>query len=90
MTARWRCPACRTRRTDYLFLLAHCKEKGHSVCNCGGYHHAHRPGSPYCHKNPMSALLDAERAGASADELADMAVDLAFDNPGRTASVCPF
>lgn len=38
----------------------------------------------------MSALLDAERAGASADELADMAVDLAFDNPGRTASVCPF
>lgn len=88
--ARWRCPDCRTRRTGWLFLLAHCREKGHALCLCGGYHYAHRPGSPFCEANPMADVRHADRAGEPPDVLRQMAVDIAFENHGETTSVCPF
>lgn len=87
---RYRCPACRTRRTDWLTLVAHCASAGHRVCNCGGYHYAHRPGSPYCTLNVWSDLRHAARAGESGDVLLDLAVDIAFENPGQAAVDCPF
>ncbi len=87
---RYRCPACRTRRTDWLSLLAHCAKSGHKLCNCGEYEYAHRPGSPYCKSNVWSELLYAERAGESKDVLLEIAAEIAFDNPGRASVVCPF
>lgn len=91
--ARYRCPACRTRRTGRLFLLVHCRATGHAVCNCGGYHHAHRPGSPFCCRNALSDLRHAERAGESEDVLLEIFANCAWDNPGtptRLGSEPPF
>lgn len=91
MSHRYRCPACRIRRTDWLSLQAHCRNSGHALCQCGGYHYAHRPGSPYCVHNPWSDLRHADRAGENAATLLDIAAHIAFDNPGQAAgSSCPF
>lgn len=88
---RYRCPECRTRRTDWLILQAHCAAAGHAVCNCGGYHYAHRPGSPFCKLNAWSDLRHAERAGEGAEKLLEIAIDIAFDNPGQPhVGECPF
>lgn len=91
MSHRYRCPECRTRRTGWLSLLAHCDSAGHALCLCGGYHYAHRPGSPYCTKNPWRDVKHAERAGESLETLQEIAADIAFDNPGRASITgCPF
>lgn len=91
MTHRYRCPECRTRRTDWLSLLAHCDKSRHALCRCGGYHYSHRPGSPYCMKNLWSDFNHAERAGESAEMLLEITADIAFDNPGQvTTTNCPF
>lgn len=58
---RYRCPECRTRRTDYRLFLQHQVDAGHKVCNGGGYHHAHRPGSKFCQANPLAVLNEAKR-----------------------------
>lgn len=85
----FRCPACRTRRADYGLFMAHVRTTGHRVCNCGGYHYAHRPGSPFCVLNPRSELLEASRRGESSEVLLDIAAHLAWETKGTTGA-CPF
>ena len=81
---RFRCPACRTRRTSFVELVEHCRVHGHTVCGCGGYHYAHRPGSPYCEQNAMIAVrIAARQEGITADELREIAVDCAWEKAGR-------
>ena len=87
---RYRCPACRTRRTSFVALLEHCREHGHRVCTCGGYHHPHRPHSPYCQQNAQSAALVAWRDGASADETLEISIDIALTSAGRELKVWPY
>lgn len=87
---RFRCPACRTRRTSFVALLEHCREHDHKLCTCGGYHHPHRPASPYCHHNPQSAALVAWRDGASDDEVSEISVELALTTAGRVMKVWPY
>lgn len=65
----FRCPECRTRRKDPALFTKHLQDTGHRLCICGGYHYAHRPGSPYCVKNPTSALHEASRHGADDADL---------------------
>lgn len=86
----WRCPACRTRRKDHGLFTRHLRESGHHLCTCGGYHFAHRPGSPYCTHNPWSDVLEASRRGESDEVLLEIAADIAWDTPGRVAAECPF
>jgi hypothetical protein len=87
----FRCPECRTRRRDYGLFTQHLKTTGHALCHCGGYHYAHRPGSPYCEGNPMSDVLLASRYGTPDSELADIAAWCAFTKPGKVSgAACPF
>ncbi|UZZ64546.1 hypothetical protein [Curvibacter phage PCA1] len=86
----FRCPACRTRRSDYKLFTQHLRTSGHKLCNCGGYHYAHRPGSPFCEQNPMGDVLVAARYGATDDELLDIAAEVAFTKQGKTSVECPF
>ena len=86
----FRCPACRTRRQDYGLFAQHLRESGHKLCHCGGYHYAHRPGSPYCVHNPWSALKDAIRRGESDEVLMDIAAEIAWDCPGKKGGEPPF
>lgn len=79
----FRCPACRTTRKDYTLFLRHVRTSGHRVCTCGGYHHVHRPGSPCCEQNPMSAYHDAVRRGATSDELEDVLMDFGVPTSGE-------
>lgn len=95
MTFVFRCPECRTRRRSHGLFTQHLRESGHKACICGGYHYKHRPGSPYCVHNPMSAALLASRYGASDDEVAEIALDLALSPSTaaakpRKAMACPF
>ena len=84
LTQRFRCPACRTRRTSFVALIEHCKDHGHKVCGCGGYHHVHRPGSPYCEQNAMSAVrIAARQEGITLAELQEIEVDCAWEKAGR-------
>lgn len=66
----FRCPACRTRRKDWGLFQEHLQATGHRACNCGGYHYAHRPGSPFCIENHLAALHEADRHGAGDADLA--------------------
>ena len=88
----FRCPACRTRRRDWSLFTRHIEATGHRLCNCGGYHYAHRPGSPFCESNPRSDVLLASRQGVPDDELLDIQADVAFSRPGRVykSQACPF
>lgn len=83
MSRRFRCPACRTRRTSFVLLLQHCADKHHGTCDCGGYHHPHRPGSPCCVANPMAAAHQALRAGATDDEVREIELDVVWHTPGK-------
>lgn len=72
-------------------MLAHIKESGHSLCTCGGYHYAHRPGSPYCRENIWSDVRHADRAGEPEEVLLEIAAHIAFENPGKPSKApCPF
>jgi len=82
-----RCPQCRTRRKDYALFLRHVAETKHAVCNCGGYHYPHRPASPYCEGNPLSALLLAERHGAEPEDLRRCAQHLIAEHPTHADKV---
>lgn len=64
-----RCPDCRTRRTTRGLFTRHVQQTGHRPCWCSGYHYAHRPGSPLCEYNPLSALRLADRDGADEGDL---------------------
>ena len=82
-----RCPACRTRRATYLSMQKHVADSGHALCDCGGYHYAHRPFSKFCKQNPMSDVWVAYRDGASVDVAQDIAIEIAFTRPGRPIRV---
>lgn len=79
-----RCPACRSRRTTFTSLLKHIEESGHKLCGCGGYPYAHRPGSPCCVQNPMSAVrVAAKQPGITDEELQEIELDCVWHNPGK-------
>lgn len=42
-------------------MKRHQADHQHHFCHCGGYHFKHRPGSPYCHKNPLSPIRQVAR-----------------------------
>ena len=77
-----RCPACRSRRATYQSLQAHIDATGHKLCACGGYHYAHRPGSPCCTANPRSAYNLALRADEPDEVLQEILVEMAWHHPG--------
>lgn len=83
----FRCPECRTRRKDWGLFAQHLQTSGHALCRCGGYHYAHRPGSPYCTQNPVSALLVADRQGVGGEDLARCAKAIIEDTPHAAAKV---
>lgn len=83
MKKELRCPGCRTRRASILALIDHKLKTGHAACLCGGYDYPHRPGSPCCEANPAAAYYRADRAGASEEDLMDLAIDLLWDSPGK-------
>lgn len=82
-----RCPDCRTRRTTRGLFTRHVQQTGHKLCRCGGYHYAHRPGSPLCEYNPLSALLLADRDGADEDDLIRCALYLISEAPALAPKV---
>lgn len=84
-----RCPECRSRRTTYASMQRHIQASGHKLCKCGGYHYAHRPGSPFCEHNPMAPALHAWRAGASADEVLEIKIEIALTVAGKPLKVWP-
>lgn len=86
---RWlfRCPECRTRRQSHALFTQHLRNSGHSACTCLGYHYKHRPGSPFCYKNPLAVLLDADRRGASEDDLKQIATRILEDDQGLADKV---
>lgn len=85
-----RCPECRTRRATYASLLKHIEQSGHKLCNCGGYHYPHRPLSGYCHQHEQAGSRLASREGSSDEEMMDIAVEIAWSDPGRKSKSCPF
>lgn len=88
---RYRCPQCRTRRTDGRAMVLHMMQCPRPVCDCGGYPFKHRTGSGYCHANPDSVMRHAvHRTDMPRDALLDMAADHAFHTKGKLAKVCPF
>ena len=78
-----RCPACRSRRATWKSLFTHLLTTGHKLCRCGGYHFAHRPGSPLCEKNAMSDVRHAARHGADMDLQLEIAAHCAWEKPGK-------
>lgn len=90
MAVLFRCPECRTRRRSHSLFTQHLRATGHRLCRCGGYHYEHRPGSPFCEHNPMSAALLASRHGASNEEVLDIALEIVLTTRGRPALRCPF
>ena len=88
---RYRCPVCGTRRTDWNLLVAHQRQHGHKPCMCPGYHHPHRPGSPYCVSRPDSGVRAALRDGwePTDDELLDALIETTFTQPGRPMRAWP-
>lgn len=87
---RYRCPECRTRRTDPRKMILHAMECMRPLCACGSYPYPHRLGGGMCTHNPDAQVLLASRAGTPDDELLDVAADVAFNMPGKRAVQCPF
>lgn len=88
---QFRCPECRTRRADYGLFLQHLRTSGHRVCNCGGYHFAHRKGSTYCHHNPLAVMHAASRQGEPPEVLLKIAASIVSDAPelaGQVNELC--
>lgn len=78
---QFRCPECRTRRADFKLFKQHLKDTGHRLCSCGGYHYAHRKGSPFCHHNPLSQMREASRQGEGPAVLKEIAASIVSDAP---------
>ena len=67
-----RCIVCRTRRATLAAMAEHQQSSGHRrPCTCGGYHYAHRPGSPMCEANSWVNYNRARREGLRGDDLLD-------------------
>lgn len=88
---RLRCPQCRTRRTDAHAMVLHRLQCERPVCECLRVPHPHRPGSyPLCAHRPMSDVLLAVLQGASDEQAAEIAAEIAFTQPGTRSVACPF
>jgi hypothetical protein len=70
-------------------MQRHIKASGHKLCNCGGYHYAHRPFSPFCYSNPMAPALHASRGGASDEEVFEIMLEIVWSTPGRPLKIWP-
>jgi hypothetical protein len=93
------------RVSDYI-IKRKCRDCGHQrfyvdkervarkPCYCGGYHHAHRPGSRCCEHHPLHIAYRAQRAGADHDEVQDLKLDATLDKATKTRpwrhALCPF
>ena len=64
-------------------MVKHCADHDHKVCDCGGYHYKHRPGSPCCKVNPMSPVHTALREGATSQEARDIEDDVLWFGRGK-------
>lgn len=82
-----RCPECRTRRHSRTLFTRHVQATGHKLCWCSGYHYVHRPGSPFCAYNPLSALRLADRDGANEDDLIRCALYIISETPALAPKV---
>lgn len=68
-----RCNHCRTRRATGTQIFMHLLQSPDCApCTCGGYHFAHRRGSPYCEAHPDCDANRASRAGATDDEVKEI------------------
>lgn len=88
----WRCPECRTRRHSRALFTRHIQATGHKLCQCGhvaygGAAFPHRPGSPFCAYNPLSALRLADRDGADEDDLIRCALYIISETPALAPKV---
>ena len=80
--ALFRCPVCRTRRRSWPVFQRHVQATEHRApCDCGGYHHKHRPGSRFCHLNPLAPLRHADRQRVDDDSLRDIASRIVTERP---------
>ena len=66
------------------------QEAGHKLCTCGGYHYAHRPGSPYCIRNPWSEYREAVRRDVEPEIVKEIAAHTAFETPHKKSIDPPF
>jgi hypothetical protein len=87
---RYRCPQCRTRRTDPHLMVLHVMDCMRPLCFCGAYTYPHRYLGGDCFHNADAQVKHASRAGTPDDELRDVAAAVAFSMPGKPAKVCPF
>jgi hypothetical protein len=89
---RMRCPECGTRRTDPRAMVLHRLKCPRPICHClTGATYPHRPGSTLtCEGNPMSGMHLAVLHGATPEEAADIALEIALAGGGKPSTVCPF
>lgn len=83
----YRCPACRTRRSTQALMRAHVQDTGHATCWCGGYHYKHRPGSPFCHQNPLSPVREVARQSDQDSDIIGVARGVIADHPNLADQV---
>jgi hypothetical protein len=62
-------------------MIAHVRDSGHRACDCGGYHYKHRPGSPYCHSNPLSLLRHVLRSEEDDAAITGLAANITQERP---------
>lgn len=84
---RYRCPQCRTRRTDARAMSDHVARCIRPLCTCEGVPFAnglaaHRPGTIGCDHHPFAGLHRAARYGASDAELDDIERRIRSGLPG--------
>jgi hypothetical protein len=87
---RYRCPECRTRRTDPRKMILHVMECMRPLCFCGSYTYPHRPESGMCANNPDAQVKLASRAGTPDEDLDDVYFSVVTSMPGKLSKVCPF
>jgi hypothetical protein len=69
-------------------MKAHQARHQHHFCYCGGYHFKHRPGSPYCHHNPLSPIRQVARDyGDDERTITGLARSISEERPELTEQV---
>ena len=63
-------------------MVKHCADHDHKLCDCGGYHYKHRPGSRCCKLNPLSPVYVAMRDGATDEQIEAIHEDVLWFTPG--------
>jgi hypothetical protein len=88
---RYRCPECRTRRTDPHLMVLHIFKCKRPLCHCLRVTHPHRPGSfPLCEQNFYSDILKAALEGATREDVENILLERAWDHGGVSSKECPF